>query len=51
MLTTHKQKQDLQHQLDITVRQLEAMASHNHAKDKKIQEQRDQQAKLQSDLD
>ena len=27
------------------------MASHNHAKSKKIQEQRDQQAKLQSNLD
>ena len=36
MFTTHKQKQDLQHQLDTTTRQLEAMASHNHAKGKKI---------------
>ena len=41
MLTTHKQKQDLQHQLNTTVKELKAMTSHNHAKGKKIQKQRD----------
>ena len=41
MFTTHRQKQNLQHQLNTTVRQLKATASHNHAKGKKIQEQRD----------
>ena len=51
MIITHRQKQDLQHQLDTIVKQLKIIASHDHAKDKKNQEQRDQWAKLQSDLD